>query len=321
MSEQQSDHSVEPCIKAPEAQQKEAPGAIAADAHPLAQPEHQPCPRSGMARRAFLLLAMKNAAGLAALAAWPSTSIALANTIPILPGLAETQKRDPALVYAYREWKRGGTMNQGYFTWDRKTLAINALNVNGGESQMFVKNETPYTEPAFYYLVNLFEMSGEIINWDELKKKNLPLYYFAEGIGNYFTVWIRKNYYNPYLSKEDRKIKAEKYLSKAFVTACGFPESDSVKLINRIENMNEDQFIKDLRNKLSQQTHKNKLTAAWSSTFLTNIYRRKYGGEPMDETRTGMIITKGGFIMDNLERPACKRLGAWMRGPPGEIEG
>lgn len=157
--------------------------------------------------------------------------------------------------------------------WEIKDRLMRKI---GLESKQ-VKENSPFTEPAYWFTVNYFNSKfqqrgsdGEIYLsslkfYPQLKSRNPAMHNWALGIGNYFATWVDR-------SKKYASINnTETYLLLAIFTAAGKNESEVHEYMKYDLTMKE-RKLKEIMNSLEKRDFTNQLIAAWSSFFLANHY-------------------------------------------------
>ena len=162
---------------------------------------------------------------------------------------------------------------------------------------MTVKNDTPYIEPAYWFLCAMENDYSYKTN-QKLKEKNPILFDFSRGIIDYFHEFIYSGY--PDLKTEDN-------LLKAIFGAAGYDKEKKLKEYHDGDFKEKTRIIKatakSLLNlkvdpKLNQinDNYDKRLIAQWSSLFLTAYYRMTYS----EKERNGNLINN--FIEKPLRK-------------------
>lgn len=227
------------------------------------------------------------------------------NEVP--PGIEEAAKRDPAIKTAYQYWHYPQWLNSyNSSSKDIVQYILNGYNPTGKVVHTKILSETPYLEPAYWFLSA--EMSNGTISGKEIRNKNLPLSYFAAGIGNYFTAWVeghRNREYHPEVFKE----RTEDYLLKSLFTSAGESE-DKVGIYKGYSLELKKRYLQTkIMKNLETTSYNNQLVAAWSSFFLTNHYRY------MEFNVNNKYEKDGDNINLFIEKPLRKYI-PQIRGPP-----
>ncbi len=260
---------------------------------------------SGPTRRGFLKTGA-TALGVTALAAsgvLAGAEKALAwQSHDLPPGFWDENLHDFIVQSCFYDMYKGhGLYRQPAVTIKRRL--IRDFGIKGEQ----IKAETPFKEPAYWFTVlyynHMFDNDGNIIDFirdvgdtvKQVEKQNPAMYEWINGISGYFDKWVK----NRYISPDD----IEKYLTQSFVLCCGRPEYEYKELIRRVEDLQDDGYIKGIINSLKAQTYENRLLAAWDGYFLT--MNRGLNDNKKDKN-----------FYYSLEAPAARILGQPIRGPP-----
>lgn len=134
--------------------------------------------------------------------------------------------QDQVLVNVYIMMLRG--------EYNNDAVIKGALIGNGRMGNIhtgFVNDNTPLTEPAYWFAVNYYNEKyqqygnggmiylNHVPGFNEIKK-NPPMYNWVLGIGNYFGSWLARN-------RTSTPIETETYLLKAIFTAASRSESEA----------------------------------------------------------------------------------------------
>ena len=219
------------------------------------------------------------------------------------PGFWPEVCRDDMISGLFGEMYFGlGNLTQ----WEIKDRLMRKI---GLESKQ-VKENSPFTEPAYWFTVNYFNSKfqqrgedGEIYLsslkfYNQVKSKNPAMHNWALGIGNYFATWVDRN-------KKRRDINAtETYLLLAIFTAAGKNESEVHEYMKYDLTMKERKLQEIMKN-LEKQDFTNQLIAAWSGFILVSHFHH--------------IEAKGPNSMlyyTEVEQKTKKMIGSPIRGPP-----
>jgi len=104
-------------------------------------------------------------------------------TVP--PGIANCRDIEILKSYYYMQHPNQYYLGDQRFTYKKLLFGIYS-------HLRRIDNDTPYIEPAFWFMANKLRIYPKEEIYDKyLKEKNLSLYYFSKGITMYFTKWIR----------------------------------------------------------------------------------------------------------------------------------
>ena len=229
-------------------------------------------------------------------------SEAKADDVKYPPGIATC--RDRAIQDAYYILRTHNDYSVGPIAIFEGIMGISKTKYLPNSFRHIVKENTPYIEPAYWYLC---AMEDETMNSkyysEELYKKNPSLAEFATGIHVYFLKYI----YNKNITQISIE---EKFLNSIFCAAYG--EKKKKKLTQQYlhSNFKEKTRIIKATAKIFQNMHidpnKNEindnydkaLTAQWASFWLERYYERTYGS---DNKKTNLIWL-------NLEQKGFKNM-------------
>jgi len=213
----------------------------------------------------------------------PETAEAKTRMVEYPPGIANC--RDPHIRDAYY-WSEQRSSND---KWRPGTYVTAALRFGGrGPVTHTVNSQTPYTEPAYWFLCAKIDNSpsGPPFYYTKIKERNKPLFNFYCGIDNYYNTFIRRK-------KNSSKQIEEYFLKSIFISAFGgitLNISQCNALVESVRSASEDEKIRVLNKarKALLKMKKNKsskdpmdgfnraLVASWSSAFLWSSVNKKY---------------------------------------------
>lgn len=204
-----------------------------------------------------------------------------------------------------------------------------------------------YEDPNYYYIKKISEwrfkelvevpneiedLKTELVDFKKLRGKNEPLGWFAEAIdGHVNREFDLPSKFGPQLDY----MKVAELAAKSYITACYYNEiqskdrryqnidRNSTKLLEYINKMDENDYVKGLRNNLLSQPAHIILTAAWAGYLMTISYELSSKQIIVWDRDVKKPIYPSGFILSNIEGPASKRYGIKIdqaefkiRGPP-----
>ena len=222
--------------------------------------------------------------------------------------------RDPAIKTAYRL----SCMNQGHYVYkyDKEIGAILAgvlaLKSSNVPAYGRIKSDTPFKEPAYWYICAKIDdyPHGKYKN-NILKKENEPIYHFKNGIIEYFSYWIRnhENYFK-YIEKS--------FLSAIFTAAGKDANEYKTFLAKNIDERK--QYLQDImkifedmefdknKNQINDNYDK-ALIASWSSYWLVTHYLNIEG----KSERTMLIFNE---VEQKFKKTGKNNEDLRVRGPP-----
>jgi len=274
---------------------------------------------SGTNRRDFINKALKlTAAGMVAnplttllndifgLKLQNSMNLFARSNVEYPPGIANC--RDSAVKDAYYYLvKYGDNRANRFYTGFQMAQTILRDRMIGNDHYMTareIRTNTPLIEPAYWFVCAKANIGPDRSIYPILKKRNPALYWFKEGLGDYFQQWIHNKGYN------SLKKNIETEFLKSIFFAANYTETEVETGVKRYLKSN----IKEREQKLKQimkiyrsyeidptankinDNYDKLLTAAWSSYFLTEHYF-KMGGR-----------SKKTMTMFNLENHGFKNL-------------
>jgi len=245
----------------------------------------------------------------------PSEAKASYNYKNIPPGIATC--RDRAIIQAYvlarepRDYYKGieqmrifegimGITSKHYLPLEFRT----------------VKDNTPYIEPAYWYLCAMTDDPPRRI-YKELEKKNPILTEFATGIFSYFREWV---YYN----KGYYGMKTEEYLLNSIFGAA-YGEENMEKLTNQYLNADfeakkrlientakifQNMRIDPKKNQINDNYDK-ALTAQWAAFWLVGHYEKEKNIKLGD-----LIFNLEQYGFKDMKDVNDEKLDLRVRGPP-----
>jgi len=252
-----------------------------------------------LARREFAKQMAKGAGAIAMAAAMPAVFLsrnAFAQDVELPPGFANC--RDPALKTLYILFHQNRWIQEyNAKSSEAATWGMNFVNFNRPRGIFVnVKKDTPFKEPAYYFLAEEMNMGDHIISYKEVEKTNKPITYFAGGIMRYFQTYVRNE------GNYSESIESN-FLGSIFL-ASGRSEKD-VKAYLAMSLEQKRPYLKGCMARLKKRSYEDKLCAAWSAFFLTDNYYIQ--GKKNKRTM---------LSYNELEQPTKIILGSPVRGPP-----
>ncbi len=258
-----------------------------------------------------------------------------ARSIEYPPGIANC--RDPAVKMAYYYYVRFGKRNYANRFYTGFELAQSLLrdrNIGDTHYSSFaaIRPDTPFIEPAYWFVCAKINIGPDWSIYPRLKKENPALYWFNEGIADYFQQWIlHKGYtslkkiietdflksifyaanYNTnevgslvkdYLNSKENYTRELKEIFNKYKP--NWDEMDNKMRNFLINNSKKGKIMNKVMNRLLNEKDYNKrLVAQWSGFILSVHYGRT------NEYNKDMTINK--FI----EKP-LRKIDPRIRGPP-----
>ena len=200
-------------------------------------------------------------------------SVAKAYDVEYPPGIATC--RDKAIKEAY-----GLLKDHNNYGVDRMKIFEGIMKISDSmylpnSFPYIVKPDTPYIEPAYWFLCAMEDDYKYKIN-QKLKKKNQSLYYFSRGMIDYFQKFV----YN-----KNRVFNIEKHLlNSIFAAAYGEKEMEAktkqylnsnfqekTRIIKETAKIFQNMHIDPSKNEINDNYDK-ALTAQWASYWLVTYY-------------------------------------------------
>ena len=187
------------------------------------------------------------------------------------------------------------------------------LTMKTGLASQNVMENTPLTEPAYWFTVNHYNYKyqnqgtyGMIDKVEFLAPKfnvipNSPMYNWAKGINMYFRTWVDKE-----SQRYGSTIETETYLLRAIFTASGKSESE-VEDYKKLDLQLKERKLQEMMSNLEKQNHTNQLIAAWSSFMYGNHEARKLNNKG---------VTDEGKLMNAIIEIPLRKYIPKIRGPP-----
>jgi len=206
---------------------------------------------------------------------------AYANEVQLPPGIAHC--KDPAIIEAYRRWHMGGNLEGVSSNIPNKNIAISIVT-GGNQSTIVMDRNTPFTEPAYWYLTSEMEKETSVGAYTriglELPGSLSPLDYFSSGIHLFLYVWTDTNYHYKNLTKSDCAKLLEDRFFASLLTVAGKTLSDGLNPAKKFRQLRGEEQISTMKALVNQiKRNKNfhhRLAAAWSIHFLYLHVKKRY---------------------------------------------
>ncbi len=168
-----------------------------------------------------------------------------------------------------------------------------------------VKKETKFREPALYYLATIFDMYYSVSWSDLLKKKNLALYHFQEGIIDFALFWTEEYFRGNYEGSAWEKSEdiSASFLKSIFASSGEDPEF--IHEYKRLETGKRREKLMALTRRLEKRGFYQRLCHAWASYFLVVHYDIMY--RIFDDSKQKIYTRENGdMVYACCEKPSRK---------------